>query len=564
MTSNALRITNLETDKAPLLDPVFTNNVTVSGNLTVLGTTTTLDTENLVVKDPIIALSNTAGTVDSGVLINRPGGTNNVFSGFDHSASEYVMGLTDSSAYDSVIVMKENENFVANIYGNVKANYFVGDGSLLTGVSSGGASTLQEVTDLGNTTSNVVQFTNTGTSLVASGDVVSKNIQLTDPGITVSMVGTVLTVDAANKTYGTGPLVSLGNNLDTLIYSNLISGAQVIIPMLASGNTRYVSNALSNVNWFAYQSSVEIAQGAHGLLTLSNLYGNVYVNALGLYLPGGGAPDNVDPTGTVGTPVITGVSFTIEVTGISEDNVTVELLSSGGTQLVTSGDLGTTRTYTINHTESTGGTYNYTVRLTDAAGNTTDYAVSGVVLVVYEILDFSTEGTGTLSITGNLTSTVTMYKLTGGNGWNAGALETTGFLAPVTVEFDKTASATDDALGRAMISLDNNNNNQGGNYTGLDWVAYPTGTTSLWEVYHNNTSVQTSSVPWTSAAKKYLVYGTDGTIKHYSGSTLMYSNVAAGSATRYLRTAVWSTNSGNGAYSNIRVTKLLWNGSSYV
>lgn len=86
----------------------------------------------------------------------------------------------------------------------------------------------------------------------------------------------------------------------------------------------------------------------------------------------------MDPTGTVGTPVITGLSFTIEVTGISEDNVTVELLSSGGTQLVTSGDIGTTRTYTINHTESTSGTYNYTVRLTDAAGNTTDYAVSGV------------------------------------------------------------------------------------------------------------------------------------------------------------------------------------------
>ena len=144
------------------------------------------------------------------------------------------------------------------------------------------------MTDLGNTTSNVVQFTAPDTSLVASGDIEVKNIQLTDPGITASIAGSALTVDAANKTYGTGPLISLGNNIDTLIYSNLISGAQVIIPMLASGNTRYVSNALSNVNWFAYQSSVEIAQNAHGLLTLSNIHGNVYVNALGLYLPGGG------------------------------------------------------------------------------------------------------------------------------------------------------------------------------------------------------------------------------------------------------------------------------------
>ena len=302
LVSNAARIDTLITDlgdnssridlKAPLLDPVFTNNVTVSGNLTVLGTTTTIDTENLTVKDPIIALSNVGAAVDSGIMLNRPAAGDNVFTGFDHSLSEYTMGYTDSSALDTSITIKDGTNFVANVHGNVHALYFIGDGSQLTGVGTGGgggASTLQEVTDLGNVTSNTILFTNTDTSLVASGNIEAKNIQLTDPGITASVAGTVLTIDAANKTYGTGPIVSLGNNLDTLIYSNLISGAQVIIPMLASGNTRYVSNALSNVNWFAYQSSVEIAQGAHGLLTLSNLYGNVYVNALGLYPPGGGS-----------------------------------------------------------------------------------------------------------------------------------------------------------------------------------------------------------------------------------------------------------------------------------
>jgi hypothetical protein len=361
-------------------------------------------------------------------------------------------------------------------------------------------------------------------------------------------------------------LVTLGNNVDHLVYSNLIDGAQVIVPMLAQGNTRYVSNAVSNVNWFAYQSSIEIAQGAHGLLTITNLRGNVYVNALGLYLPGGGSPDNVDPTGTVGAPVITDASFTIAVTDISEDNVTVELLSNTGTQLDTSDNLGITRTYTINHTESTNGTYSYTVRLTDAAGNTTDYAVSGVALVAYETLDFTAEGTGTLSITGNLTSTVTMYKLTGGTAYNAGALETTGFTPPVTVEFDKTAATADDNTSRAIISLDNNNDNQSGDRTQFDWGAYPYGTTSLWVVYDNGTFVQGSSVSWSNADKKYIVYGTDGTIKHYSGGTLMYETAvgAAGTSTRYLRTTFFDANSGNAAFSNIRVRKQLWNGSSYV
>ena len=568
LIANAQRITTLENSmilKAPLLDPVFTNNVTVTGNLTVLGTTTTVDTENLLVKDPIITVSNAAAAVDAGMLINRQ--DNNVFAGFDTSAGEYTIGFTDNSGLDAAIDIKDNTNFVANVHGNVHANYFIGDGSQLTGVvtSGGGASTLQEVTDLGNVTSNVVQFTNPDTSLVATGDIESKNIRLNDPGITATVAGSTLTVDAANKTYGTGPLVSLGNNIDTLIYSNLINGAQVIIPMLASGNIRYVSNAMSNVNWFAYQSSVEIVQGAHGLLTLSNLYGNIYVNALGLYLPGGGAPDTTDPTGTVGTPTITGGSFTIAVTSISEDNVTVELLSSGGSQLDTSGDLGTTRSYTISHSETSGGTYSYTVRLTDAAGNTTDYAVSGVALLVYETLDFTAVGTETMSITGNLTSTVTMYKSTGGSGWNAGAVETTGFSPPVTVEFDKTATSSSDGTTYAIISWDSDNSIQTGtDGRQFDWAAYPYGTTSDWRVFNDGIQLQATSASWSNIDKKYLVYNTDGSIKHYSGSTLMYSNVEAGTDTRYLRTAFFSSSDVHGAFSNIRVIKFIWDGSAYV
>ena len=54
-----------------------------------------------------------------------------------------------------------------DVVGNVTALKFIGDGSGLTGV----AANLQAITDNGNVTSNTVQFTNTGTSLTASGDV---------------------------------------------------------------------------------------------------------------------------------------------------------------------------------------------------------------------------------------------------------------------------------------------------------------------------------------------------------------------------------------------------------
>ena len=59
--------------------------------------------------------------------------------------------------------------------GNVSAGYFVGDGSRLSNLPSGGTQTLQQTTDLGNTTSNTVQFSNATTALTATGNVIISN-----------------------------------------------------------------------------------------------------------------------------------------------------------------------------------------------------------------------------------------------------------------------------------------------------------------------------------------------------------------------------------------------------
>ena len=58
-----------------------------------------------------------------------------------------------------------------NVVGNVYANTFVGDGSQLTGIGGATSSDLQVVTTNGAITSQAIQFTNTGTSLAASGAV---------------------------------------------------------------------------------------------------------------------------------------------------------------------------------------------------------------------------------------------------------------------------------------------------------------------------------------------------------------------------------------------------------
>ena len=209
---------------------------------------------------------------------------------------------------------------------------------------------------------------------------------------------------------------------------------------------------------------------------------------------------------------------------------------------------------------------------------------SGIVMVKlvsssrYETLSITTEGTGTLSVTGSGTDTVTMYKTSTTIGWNTGALETTGFTPPVTIEFDKTALPVSSSLAAlqpyALISWADNNNDQDGGRDQFSYAAYPYGTDTQWLVFHNTPddgaiTIQEPSVAWSSADKKYLVYGTDETIKHYSGSTLMYTSENdsyddLGQGLMYLRAAFFSANSGHSALSNVRVRKQLWNGFAYV
>ena len=112
LSSNAERIGVLESNvnvlKTNTTDISYVNGTTrINGNLTVLGNTTTLDTINLLVRDPILQLSNASASVDSGILIARPSSTDNVFVGFDQSLSEFAIGFTDSHAGLSEIAIKD-------------------------------------------------------------------------------------------------------------------------------------------------------------------------------------------------------------------------------------------------------------------------------------------------------------------------------------------------------------------------------------------------------------------------------------------------------------------------
>jgi hypothetical protein len=136
-------------------------------------------------------------------------------------------------------------------------------------------------------TANVLQIESiesnviTANTITVSGNTTSQNIKLTNTDITASVNSGTITVDAKEKTYGTAPLVVSTTDVSSLVFSNLITGAQIVIPILASGGDINISNAMTNVNFYAMTSSVSVTQDKHALMTLSNLYGNIYMNAVG-------------------------------------------------------------------------------------------------------------------------------------------------------------------------------------------------------------------------------------------------------------------------------------------
>ena len=126
-----------------------------------------------------------------------------------------------------------------------------------------------------------------GVDTTITGNVVSQNLQLTNTQISTTWTtgsGT-LAIDCKNKTYGTAPLVSIDADVAILSISNLPSGGQVVVPLLASGGDRKVLKTITaGIDFIAFTADVSIDQNSHGLLTVSKIGASgaekIYMNAI--------------------------------------------------------------------------------------------------------------------------------------------------------------------------------------------------------------------------------------------------------------------------------------------
>lgn len=182
-----------------------------------------------------------------------------------------------------------------------------------------------------------------------------------------------------------------------------------------------------------------------------------------------------------------------------------------------------------------------------------------VLSPVYETLTF-TGISGTLTVTGNGTNSVNIFKTSGSAAWDSQAYSNVGFTAPCTLEFNKLADATDNGASYSMIGLDPAPATDA-NYTAIDHASHPYFTNSYY-VYDNG--VVSNYGPWSTSSKFYLVFSADGSIKHYNGSTLLYTGAGTPGATRFIDSSFYSVNGTFGGFSNIRLTKNIWDGTKYV
>jgi hypothetical protein len=301
---------------------VVSGDATITGNLTVSGNTEYTNVTNLYVKDPIIEMGGGANGAplssndgkDRGTLLHYyTTGTVDAFMGWDNSNGEFGFGSNVSIS---------NEVVTFNSFGNIRAGYFIGNGSTLTNITGSNVS--------GNVSYAITSnYANTANSV--SGSNVSGN---------VSDAIHAYYADTANSVAGANVTGQVGNSL---ISGTVYTNAQ---PNITSVGTLSNLSVTSNVT-------------AGNILSDNLLYANGTAWTFGGTPGGSNTYVQFNDGSSFGGNA--GLTFDKSTTRLTTNNFTVS----------TSANLGNVGNITI-----TGGTANY-VLTTDGTGNLNWAAQSG-------------------------------------------------------------------------------------------------------------------------------------------------------------------------------------------
>ena len=291
-TSHTVAFNNATTGltSAGDIDIAATKQIDYAGDVLLkssAGAVASLKVDNAVKLDPahaspsnnVLSFNTTTGEIyDSG------GQGGSTLANIIEEGSNVAIGPSAASANLTVNTYGSN---VLTVSGNVSAD-IITIGSLNVAASPFALDDVVSVNAGANVTANVLTLGGLVTSgnvdasnIIVSGNTTSQNIKLTNTDISATISSGTITIDAREKSYGTAPLVVSTTDVSNLVFSNLITGAQIVVPILASGGDIKISKELTNVNFYAMTTDVSVTQDKHALMTLSNLYGNIYMNAIG-------------------------------------------------------------------------------------------------------------------------------------------------------------------------------------------------------------------------------------------------------------------------------------------
>ena len=278
-------------------------DTTVTGNLTVTGTTTTVNSTVTQISDPIVelgggangaALSTNDGKERGQLMHYYDGGVKDAFMGWMNTNAEFTFASNVAVSNNSVTVttLGKIKAGDANLGNAVTSNYFVGNGSLLTGIiASGGTSTT-----LANGTSNVNIATSSGDITMGVGGVAGV--------VTVTTTG----VNVAGTLNSTGNLTSLNASLGNLATASYFSGNGSLLTSITGANvTGQVGSALiaATVTTAAQPNITSV-----GTLTTLAVSGTTNLGAVANVSIAGGSADYVLKTDGSGNLSWTALSTT--------------------------------------------------------------------------------------------------------------------------------------------------------------------------------------------------------------------------------------------------------------
>ena len=386
------------TSVGTLTSLAVTGDTTLTGNLTVSGTFEYANVTSFRVKDPIIeqggdttgAALTTNDGYDRGQLLHYHNGTSAVdaFMGWDNSNAEFAFG-------SNVSISSEVATF--NSFGNVRAGYFIGNGALLTGVTTAS-------TNISNGNSNVN---------ISSGN---GNISVSVTGVSNTVVFSNVGVNVAGYVTATGNLTAGNANLGNAVVANYFIGDGSLITgvdLLSVGGAdtaNRIANGTSTIDTPIIDGNITVTIGGTSntvVFTNAGVNFSGYVNATSISTGGGsgnlsganwiianyfsGAGNNL--SNIQGSNVTGAVAYATTANSVAGANVSGQVANALVADTVTTAAQGNITSLGTLTGLTSNGTVNFTNASNVALGAVANVHITGGSLGQY----LSTDGSGTLS-----------------------------------------------------------------------------------------------------------------------------------------------------------------------